>query len=116
MEALLAELRSPRDAAMMNIVLADSVYTPTRACIRGVAGGGGGAAVKRGLQVVWGCTRRLDALYPTLSTHPSIAKWTPDCLQYIGNVPEGWLQRPGSHEMDAEHLWGLRMQLQAAAK
>lgn len=79
-------------------------------------GGGGGAAVKRGLQVVWGCTRRLDALYPRLSTHPSIAKWIPDCLQYIGNVPEGWLQRPGSHEMDAEHLWGLRMQLQAAAK
>lgn len=59
MEALLAELRSPRDAAMMNIVLADSVYTPTRACIRGVAGGGGGekgVAGCVGLHKAIGCT------------------------------------------------------------
>lgn len=40
MEALMHELRSPKHAAMMNIVIADSVHTPARAHMRwGFAGG-----------------------------------------------------------------------------
>lgn len=40
MEALMAEIRSPKDAAMMNIIVSDRVYTPARAHIRwGVVGG-----------------------------------------------------------------------------
>lgn len=52
---LLAEIESPEDAAMMNIVLADSVYTPPRAHIRWGEGDG--------LQLLRGSAGRLGALH-----------------------------------------------------
>lgn len=86
MQMLLTAIKSPKDAAMMHVVWADSAYTPATAHMR--------RQQHRGdwMHYIQDCPHT-----PRIQD----AQGMPDCLRYTGNVPMGWMRAPGSREMAA---------------
>lgn len=109
--AALTRTHEPEGCGHDGSCFADSVYTPARAHLRwGFAGGCtlcGGAEQGDWLHYINDCPHALRS---------ADAPWMPDCLRYMGNAPAGWLQTPGSREMEAEDSWETRIQFPAVAR
>lgn len=89
MHILQAELRNPKEAAMVTTLITDSVYTPARAHLRW---GYGGVCGLCGAE----CGDRTHYVQRCTQTPRMHDKGdTPDCLTYIGNIPAGSMQSPG---------------------
>lgn len=92
---LMAEIKSPKDAAMMSIVLADSVYTPARAHMRW---GSKGDAACVGLYRVIGCAtsmiahthrdRKMRSGYRTVFGTRAMCRWA----SYKCQEAERWVR------------------------
>lgn len=93
MATLQKEVKRPQEATMRGIILADSVYTPTRAHLRwGYEGACGVCGAEQGhwLDYVHKCTQT-----PKMQGQGKM----PDCLKYTGNITAGWIHTPDSRDI-----------------